>query len=584
MATPQSDMRIMAELQRGQALLTQTLHTLNVQRDALRVRGVALPSTVVGHLNALQDEFERLETLILEEQTELGQLRALAQMSAAITTSLDIDTVLKEAMDIIITLTKAERGYIVLYDAASQSFEVRIQREDALLSGAARGASPSISTTILQEVISTGQPLLVDNAYKDERLAGGASIANFALRSVLCVPLTYRDQVIGVVYVDNRMQAGVFTQRELTMLTAFSSTAAVAIANAMYYAEIQALLNDILQVKELMSSIFASISSGVIATDAHNHVTTFNRAAADMLHVDEARVLQQPLTNALPHLTTAIQDDLAAVRQTGQPVQHEGLIDVPGRGEVVISLSINPLYDSVGQPQGVALVLDDLTEEREREAQLSTIKTYLPPEMVDNIQAISSLALGGESREVTCMFVEVRGLHTLKDSHPREVLALLNEYFALATEAINGAGGIIDKYMGTEIMALFNTQLNPQPDHAARAVKAALTMRERFVAWYRDHQIDPQPHYYRIGMHTGVATLGNVGNILRRDFTAIGDTINLAKRVEENTPYGAILLTAATHAQIQAAPQSVSVRFEPRGSLKAKGRAEATPIYEVYRA
>lgn len=582
MAIPQSDMRIMAELQRGQALLTQTLHALNVQRDALRVRGVALPSTVVGHLNALQDEFERLETLIVEEQTELGQLRALAQMSAAITTSLDIDTVLKEAMDIIITLTKAERGYIVLYDAASQSFEVRIQREDALLSGAARGASPSISTTILQEVISTGQPLLVDNAYKDERLAGGASIANFALRSVLCVPLTYRDQVIGLVYVDNRMQAGVFTQRELTMLTAFSSTAAVAIANAMYYAEIQALLNDILQVKELMSSIFASISSGVIATDAHSHVTTFNRAAADMLHVDEARVLQQPLTNALPHLTTAIQDDLAAVRQTGQPVQHEGLIDVPGRGEVVISLSINPLYDSVGQPQGVALVLDDLTEEREREAQLSTIKTYLPPEMVDNIQAISSLALGGESREVTCMFVEVRGLHTLKDSHPREVLALLNEYFALATEAINGAGGIIDKYMGTEIMALFNTQLNPQPDHAARAVKAALTMRERFVQWYDAHQITPQPHYYRIGMHTGVATLGNVGNILRRDFTAIGDTINLAKRVEENTPYGGIWLTAATHAQIQAAPQSVSARFEPRGSLKAKGRAEATPIYEVY--
>lgn len=575
-------MRIMAELQRGQTLLAETLVALNAQRDALRVRGVALPSTVMGHLTALQDEFTRLETLIVEEQTELSQLRALAQMSASITTSLDIDTVLNEAMDIIITLTKAERGYIVLYDRASDSFEVRIQREDALISGAARGASPSISSTVLHEVITTGQPLLVDNAYKDERLAGGASIANFALRSVLCVPLTYREQVIGVVYVDNRMQSGVFTQRELAMLTAFSSTAAVAIANAMYYAEIQALLTDILQVKELMSSIFASISSGVIATDAQSRVTTFNRAAADMLNVEEALVLHQPLTNALPHLTTGIQEELAIVRQTSQPVQHEGLVEVPGRGDAVISLSINPLQDGAGKLQGLALVLDDLTDEREREAQLSTIKTYLPAEMVDNIQAISSLALGGESREVTCMFVEVRGLHTLKDSHPREVLALLNDYFALATEAINSAGGIIDKYMGTEIMALFNTQLNPQPDHAGRAVTAALAMRERFVAWYRDHQIDPQPHYYRIGMHTGIATLGNVGNVLRRDFTAIGDTINLAKRVEENTPYGAILLTAATHARLQAAP--VAARFEPRGELKAKGREETTPVYEVYRA
>ncbi|MFQ3645843.1 MAG: adenylate/guanylate cyclase domain-containing protein [Anaerolineae bacterium] len=583
MASPSSDMRIVAELQRGQALLAETLAALNAQRDALRVRGVALPSTVMGHLTALQDDFNRLETLIVEEQTELSQLRALAQMSASITTSLDIDTVLNEAMDIIIALTKAERGYIVLYDAASESFEVRIQREDTLMSRVARGASPSISSTVLHEVISTGQPLLTDNAYKDERLADGASIANFALRSVLCVPLNYREQVIGVVYVDNRMQSGVFTQRELTMLTAFSSTAAVAIANAMYYAEIQALLNDILQVKELMSSIFASISSGVIATDAQSHVTTFNRAAADMLNVDESLVLHQPLTNALPHLISSIHEELAIVRQTSQPVQHEGLVEVPGRGDVVISLSINPLQDGAGKLQGVALVLDDLTEEREREAQLSTIKTYLPAEMVDNIQAISSLALGGESREVTCMFVEVRGLHTLKDKHPREVLALLNEYFALATEAINSAGGIIDKYMGTEIMALFNTQLNPHPDHAARAVAAALAMRESFIAWYRDHQIDPQPHYYRIGMHTGVATLGNVGNVLRRDFTAIGDTINLAKRVEENTPYGVILLTEATRAHL-AAVGSHAVRCEPRGELKAKGRAETTPIYEVYRA
>ncbi|MFQ3674538.1 MAG: hypothetical protein SNJ83_13180, partial [Aggregatilineales bacterium] len=90
MASPSSDMRIVAELQRGQALLAETLAALNAQRDALRVRGVALPSTVMGHLTALQDDFNRLETLIVEEQTELSQLRALAQMSASITTSLDI--------------------------------------------------------------------------------------------------------------------------------------------------------------------------------------------------------------------------------------------------------------------------------------------------------------------------------------------------------------------------------------------------------------------------------------------------------------------------------------------------------------
>jgi adenylate cyclase len=584
MSSLQSETRIMAELQRGRALLAEAVGVLNVQREALRGRGASLPPLVMSHLTALQEEFDRLEALVYEEQTELSQLRALAQMSVSITTSLDLDTVLKEAMDIIIVLTKAERGYIVLYDEASQTFEVRIQREDALAGGgAARGASPPISSTVLQEVISTGQPLLTDNAYKDERLAGGASVVGLALRSVLCVPLTYRERVIGVVYVDNRMQAGVFTERELTMLTAFSNTAAVAIANAMHYAEIQALLNEILEVKELMSSIFASISSGVIATDADDVVTTFNPAAVSILSVEPALVLGQPLTNALPHLVAQIAEDLRLVRETGRPVQHEGLVEVPGRGSVVINLSINPLYDSADQPQGLVLVLDDVTEEREREAQLSMIKTYLPPEMVDNIQAISGLALGGESREVTCLFVEVRALHTLRDSHPRAVLDLLNEYFALATEAINGAGGIVDKYMGTEIMALFNTQLNPQSDHAARAVLAALAMRDRFVEWYCDHQIDPQPHYYRIGLHTGAATLGNVGNVLRRDFTAIGDTINLAKRVEENTPYGAVWVTESTLRHLEDSSAAPLVRCEPRGELKAKGRAETVLVYEVFR-
>lgn len=584
MAPPLVDARIVAEVQRGQALLTEALAAMEAQREALRVRGIALPASVVQGLSALREEFHQLESMLGEEQTELSQLRALAQMSTSITTSLDIDTVLNDAMEIIIALTNAERGYIILYDEASQSFEVRIQREDPLTSSAARGASPTISTTVLHEVITTRQPLLTDNAYKDERLASGASIAGFALRSVLCVPLTYHEQVIGVVYVDNRMQSGVFTQRELAMLTAFSNTAAVAIANAMFYAGIQALLNEILQVKELMSSIFASIGSGVIATDADDTVTTYNHAAANILNVPEAAVLNAKLFEALPHLAQEVEQDIALVRRTGLTVQREALVELPDRGSVVLSVSVNPLQDGAGQAQGLAIVLDDITAEREREAQLNTIKTYLPPEMVDNIQAISSLALSGESREVTCLFAEVRGLHTFKDAHPRDVLAMLNEYFALATEAINNAGGIVDKYMGTEVMALFNTQLNPQPDHAARAVAAALAMRDRFIAWYRAHQINPQPPYYRIGLHTGVATLGNVGNVLRRDFTAIGDTINLAKRVEENTPYGAIWLTAATRASLEAMSSGGVVRYEPRGELKAKGREETTPVYEVFRA
>jgi PAS domain S-box-containing protein len=574
---------IFSEIKRTQELLTQVNASLLEQKDTLRQRGMTLPPSVLTTINSLDGDLKRLEAYLYEEQTELGQLRALANMSAALTTSLDIQTVLNEAMDIVIALTKAERGYIVLLDRANNTMEVRIGREDSLMGSSSRTTSASISSTVLQEVVSTRTPLLADNAFKDERLAAGASVANFTLRSVLCVPLMYKEDLIGAVYVDNRLQAGIFTERELNLLTAFANTAAVAISNAMYYAEIQSILGEITQVKELMDSIFASIGSGVIATDADDVVTTFNRAAEKMLEISADSAVNHPLTEVLPKLLVGLSDELEEVRRTNESTSFETDVSVPERGRVAVALTFNPLRDSQNNIQGVALVLDDITEQREREQQLNTVRTYLPAEMVDNIQTISNLALGGESREVTCVFAEVRSLYTMKDVNPREVLEVLNDYFAAATEAINGVGGIIDKYMGTEIMALFNTQLNPMSDHAARAVEAALNMRDLFLQHYAYQGINPNPHYYRIGMHTGICTLGNVGSVSRRDFTAIGDTINLAKRVEENTPYGSIIISEGTKNHLVNHPNGSRFRMVTLGELKAKGREETTPIYEVFR-
>lgn len=585
MRVPKTDpMNMIHEIQHNQALLIELNTSLAEQRDQLRQRGMNLPPSVSASIGSLDDDFRRLENYLYEQQTELGQLRALANMTADLTTSLDIETVLNEAMDMVITLTRAERGYIMLLNHETDTLDVRIGREDRGTGISTPGGSHQISSTVLQEVISSGRPLLADNAFRDERLASGASIANFALRSVLCVPLRYRERVIGAVYVDNRLQAGIFTERELALMTAFANSAAVAISNAVFYAEIQTLLTEILQVKELMDSIFTSIASGVIATNADDVVTTFNRAAGQMLGVQADAIVGGDLTVVLPKLLTGLGAELEGVRHSNESTYFETEVIVPPHGRSVIKLALNPLQDAQQQIQGVALVLDDVTEQREREAQLTTVKTYLSPEMVDNISTISGLALGGESREITCMFAEVRALHTMEHVPPRDMLAMLNEYFVLATEAINSNGGIIDKYMGTEIMALFNTQLNPSVNHAAQAAAAAVSIRDRFVAWYEEHGITPDPHYYRIGIHTGVCTLGNVGNLNRRDFTAIGDTINLAKRVEENTPYGGIILSDASRMHLVNHPVGQNFRLLALGELKAKGREETIPIYEVFRA
>lgn len=578
----------LGELKRSRDLLEQVIESLNNQKAVLKQRGMNLPPLVLTSLGTVQQDMARIESAMLDDQTELAQLRALAGMSAKINTSLDVDRVLIETMDNVIALTGAERGYIILVDPDSGELEYRITREGSRhstsiripLSGADRSSEPRISKTVVRAVIESGAPLLTDNAFQDDRLSRSETVANYELRSVLCVPLRYREKTIGVVYVDNRLQSGLFTKREMRTLVAFGNTAAVAITNARLYASLRRLLSEITQVKELMDNVFASIGSGVIVTGGDNLVMTVNRAAESILGRIESELIGQPLHAALPKLTGELSELLATVRESRERQFLDGEIDSSGR-RMAVNLKLTPLRDSAQETQGVAVVVDDVTDRIEREQQLRVMRTYLPPAMVDNIHTISQLALGGERRDITCLFAEVRPLMTLRTVPPRELLALVNRFLSAATDAIHDSRGIVDKYMGTEIMALYNTQLNPLEDHATQAVEAALKMRAAFEQLYTELGLNPAPHDYRVGIHSGVATLGNVGSLNRRDFTAIGDSINLAKRLQENAGTGQIIISDDCRGRLKDLDVRMAVRFTELEPIRVKGRQQETRVYEI---
>lgn len=573
----------LTEISRLQAMLNEIIASLNSQREVLKTRGINLPPMTMQVLKTVNDDLTKLEQCFVSEQTEVGQLRSLAENAAMINSALDLDDVLHRSMDVIISITGAERGYIIR--PQGDSFEFLAAAEDGI--GADKrtisGQVPQVSFTVIREVQTTGSPLLTDNAFKDERLQSNLSVASLTLRSVLCVPLQYKGSVIGVVYVDNRMRSGVFTQRELNLLAAFANQVAVALVNAQLFTEIQGALAEITHLKDVTDNVFESIGSGIITTDSGNHVTTFNHAAALILERrDRERVIHQRLNDLLHN--DVLGDVIANVRDSGESMIVESELETATGRRIFASLKFNPLRDSEGQTQGVALVLDDLTEQQERSEMLRIMRRYLPPQMVDNIHTISGLDLGGEKRDVTCMFIDVRPLSTIPDGmHPQDVMQMVNGYLSTATACIHETNGVIDKYMGTEIMALFNSQLNPQENHALQAAKAALLIRTRFVDLYQQLGINPDPHYYRIGIHSGIATLGNVGSFTRRDFTAIGDTINLSKRLEENATDGQIIISEETQQLILATVGAhVPFRFEEREPIKAKGRQQLTRVYEVF--
>lgn len=165
--------------------------------------------------------------------SNLQHLATLYQITRELNSSLDLGTVLENVMDRVIEVTGAERGFLMLCDNSRGELEFKVarglDRRDLEL------PEFQVSTTIIRKVVQTRQPLLTDNAQFDERFTRGDSIMFLGLRSILCVPILVKERLIGLVYVDNRLQAGLFNESHRELLTAFASQAGVAIENARLY-------------------------------------------------------------------------------------------------------------------------------------------------------------------------------------------------------------------------------------------------------------------------------------------------------------------------------------------------------------
>ncbi len=206
----------------------------------------------------------------------------------------------------------------------------------------------------------------------------------------------------------------------------------------------------------------------------------------------------------------------------------------------------------------------------------ATFERFVAPEVVEQLLANpSAVKLGGRLQNVTVMFTDLAGFTAISErAAPERVLDVLNGYLSLIAGTIKSHGGTIDKYMGDGVMALFNAPL-PQEDHALRAVRAALAIRDELPDFHR--QFDPT---FRVGIHfgihTGKAVVGNVGTPEFMNFTAIGDAVNLASRLQGASEPNQILITEDTYELVK---REIAAR--KLGPYRFKGRSGRVPVYEV---
>ncbi len=478
-------------------------------------------------------------------------------------------------------MVKAERGFLVLVNPDTHKLEFTIARDKEKRTIDQSAFQYQISRSTVERVVDTQEPVLNDDAQIESK--GQESIIAFGIRSIMCVPLVVRKTCIGAVYVDSRIDANLFSDKHRNLMVAFCHQAAIAIDNARLFADLKKVLQRVEEDKQYMDNIFASIANGVITTNSSGIITKFNDAAGFILQISPLSAVGKDYREVFSVLP---QVHLVELLQNAHVQHYHGTIvpnaidcEIPGRGVVNLNFYVSALRDTQDAPIGMALVIDDRTELKRAEAKAKDIRRifgrYVHPNVVQQlIENPNALNLGGETKEISIISADVRGFTRLNERMAsREVVNLLNTYLEIMVKEIWDEEGTVTGFWGDALMAIFNAPL-AQEDHTLRAVRAAWKMRMAVLEYQRSQPQDSLISF-GFGVNTGEVMVGNIGSRDRiQNYTAIGDAVNVASRLQQEAKENNILLNHATFTRVR---QHVRVTKLP--PLQVKNKTELLDVW-----
>ncbi|HOU12930.1 MAG TPA: adenylate/guanylate cyclase domain-containing protein [Anaerolineae bacterium] len=501
----------------------------------------------------------------LERYREINLLYNIGQtISASLDPDVIPDLVIAEATRII----QVQGGIVLLFDEADY-LTVRSSFGDEDFGRSLYQASRAL----LQEALISGDPHIWTDGQLDDR--------SHAIASLLEAPLKTRERILGFVLLGRGADQPVFTADDEKLLSALASQAAIAMENARLFADVKSQRDAIAEMKNYMDNIFASIASGVITTDAQDTITLMNRSAERILGVLSDATLGRPYIDALPEMGVKIAPLVDVVKNKDESlIGYEMEPVLPKRGPVVLRLNLSPLKDNREATNGIAIVVDDLTERRQLEAQArrirQTFEQYVVPHVVEQLLSDpDSVRLGGARREVTTLFADIRGFTAFSEKlAPEATVEVLNRYLTLASEAILSEEGTLDKFFGDGVMAIFNAPLS-QTDHTLRAVRSALKILDALKDIHA--QLPPEDCLsFGIGITTGAAVVGSIGSHTIKNYTAIGDSVSLASRLQSHAAPRQILLNVTAYERVR-----IHVNARELGYVQVKGHSEPDLVFEV---
>jgi PAS domain S-box-containing protein len=531
-----------------------------------------------------QDERAPGPTGTIEAPVEQLDLATVIEVSQVLSGEMVLEKLIDRIMCAAIEHAGAERGLLI----CPRGEEVQIDAEasacgeDVAVHVRERGARIAVALpeSLIRYAIRTHETVIIDDASSQNPFSGDPYIVQRRARSILCLPLINQRKFIGILYLENNLTPNVFTPERVTVLKVLASQAAISLKNSRLYrdlAEREAKIRRLVDANII--GIFISSREGEIIEANDAFLTMVGYDGEDLAAGNMRWTELTP-----PEWRASTARALEAIDTTGavKPYEKEYLRKDGSRVPVLIG---SAAFDE-RRDQAVTFVLD-LTERKRAEAEAreserahASLSRYFSPEFAKRLASSSGESDGMEVhwRDIAVIFTDIAGFTSLVETAAPEVLGeLLNEYVGGMTDVVFAHEGTVAKVMGDGVLVLFNAP-SEQPDYASRAIACAHDLdyraeefRERWTAKGVNFGVT------RIGVHAGPALVGNFGSSRFFDYTAHGDTINTASRLEAANKF------LGTRICVSAVVARAASNFQgrPIGDLILRGRSEPLRAFEA---
>ena len=517
---------------------------------------------ISNHLTEALYNYELIEN-VESKKTELNikllELETLFDIGVAISSVLDVNDLAQEVLFRAIGVLNASKGMFLYQNQNSPILDIL-----SIFNWGDDKFLLSNKIDVFQQMNNGNRGVILTSKHKTEVQK------KLKENNLLIVPLRANQNLLGYMILCNKeTRKGVedFNELDLDILTSLSNQAAVAMDNANLFKEIT-------EAKQFNESILGSIATGVITLNILGEVDSVNKAGEKILKLEQEVILNNHYM-FLFEKDQEIIDIITKAEEVNKIVTEINIPFLTVSEDTIVNISAAPRIDVNGNLEGLVIAIEDISDVSKVK---NTFKRYVSKQVVDNLlEDDTKLNLGGEEREVTILFTDIRGFTSMSENmKPEEVVTTLNEYFSEMIDIVFKYNGTLDKIIGDELMVVFGAPLAAEDD-TERALNTAVEMQNKIKELNNIRKKRKEkPVLVGAGINKGYVVSGNIGSRDMMDYTVIGDTVNLGSRLCSAAGPGEIIVSKEVTKN-----QDKHFNFEELVPINVKGKKDKINIFKV---